>query len=95
MPSSAESEENLQYVFEHFPNACKEFFENLDELMRKDFLDELVDSYNQLTVNGTPLLTEEECQAFKDYIRYRASYAMEKYANFLVSHNMEIPELSY
>ena len=30
---------------------------DLDELMRKDFLDELVDSYNQLTVNGTERVT--------------------------------------
>lgn len=95
MSASAESEENLQYVFEHFPSACREFFENLDELIRGTFIDTLVDSYNDMTVNGVPLLTKEECNMIKEYIRYRIAYAMQKYADYLTSHNMEIPELSY
>ena len=94
-PSSAESERNLNYVFTHFPTACKEFFENLDEVMRNDFIGDLVDTYNNLTVNGEPLLTEEECKLFKEYIYLRASHAMELYANYLVSNDLDIPSLSY
>ncbi|MBE5736041.1 MAG: hypothetical protein E7356_01605 [Clostridiales bacterium] len=88
--ASASGEENFHYVLNNFPNASREFFENLDTAVMKGELENIIDTVGKMTCNGKPLLTKKECEMFKEYILCRAAHLTEKYIEHLKSNNMPI-----
>jgi len=86
------SSHNLYYAFEHFPLACEELFRNLNMAVQSKKLDNIIEKYNNLTVNGNPLLSTEEVEIFKEYFNRRASWISELYTSYLVENNKPIPQ---
>lgn len=93
MWASSTSEENFYYILENFPEACEEFFESLDLLVQRGQIDKIINKYSKMTCNGTPLLTPEETEMFKEYLYERISYICDLYINFLNDNHKEIPQL--
>lgn len=92
--SGSISEQNLQYAFEHFPDACDELFRNLDLAIQGNKLDAIVEQYNNLTIDEKPLLTTEEVKIFQEYLDSRASWICELYAVYLQKNNKPIPQFT-
>jgi len=90
--ASGASEQNLNYVLKNFPEACKEFFENLDHLVQLKGIDDIIDSYAELSCKGVPLLTDQERLVFKEYINERLVFMCELYVKHLHDNNMEVPQ---
>lgn len=89
--ASAASEQNFYYVLRNFPDACAEFFANVDKIMQKNKINNIVDSYTKMTCNGHPLLTKEEANMFKEYFYERISHFCELYVDFLNKGHQKIP----
>lgn len=90
--ASAASQENFYYVLTNFPEACREFFQNLDKVLQKNEINKIVDSYTRLTCNGTPLLSKEEAKIFKEYFEERISHFCDLYVLFLNKNHKTIPK---
>lgn len=94
-PASASSEQNLKYVIDNFPEACKEFFENLDYMISTGEIDKIVDSYAGLTCNGKELLTQEERITIKEFLEIRANYMCERYVEAMQDLGYENPFIDF
>lgn len=88
--ASAAGEANFHYVLNNFPNASREFFENLDTAVMKEELEHIIDTVGEMTCDGKPLLTKKEREMFKEYILCRAAHLTEKYIEHLKDNNMPI-----
>ena len=89
--ASGTSEKNFYYVIKNFPKACSEFFQNIDHSIQMNEFDKIIDSYSEITYNGTPLLNEEERNAFKEYLSLRAVHLSEYYVSYLKENGMQVP----
>lgn len=72
--ASSTSEENLNYAFATYPQYSKEFIDNLNDALSRNIFDKLVDKYTFMTHNGTPLLTQDEAETFKKYLKLRGEW---------------------
>lgn len=80
--SSSSSEENIKYIVENYKEDTKEFLTSLKNLMaNKEILDNLIDDYTKSEKNTPPLLTHEEANIFKSYIRCRANWFINRLEN--------------
>ena len=91
--ASSTSEQNLHYVLNNFPEACDEFFENLDKLAQSGKFNTIVDSYTDMTVNGQPLLSKDDAKMFKEYIVERSSHMSLMYIDHLQSQGRTVPQV--
>lgn len=88
------SERNIEYIFEHFPDSAKEFFESVDKCVSKKVFHKIVDSYTQMTSDGKPILTKKDAEIFKEYLEERSAWMSEMYIKYLQSHGQQVPEIS-
>ena len=87
------SERNLRFIMENFPDACQEFFENLDKIVQTGEIDKLVEEYGDMTIKGQPLLNKNEINDFKEYLENRAAHLSNLYVDYLIENNKEIPQV--
>ncbi len=78
--ASGTSAQNINYILTNHVEYAREFFKNLDELITKDGLNDLVNKYTKMTADGAkPLLSEEEAKTTKTYLKIRAGWLMNMY----------------
>ncbi|MBQ8908735.1 MAG: hypothetical protein IJY90_00380 [Clostridia bacterium] len=90
--ASNTSKYNFYYVLKNFPQACSEFFKNLDNLARRNQIAKIVDQYTKMTLNGQPLLTKEEATMFKKYLTARLTHYCDLYVEYLNANHSEVPQ---
>ena len=90
--SSSSSEHNFYYVLKNFPQACKEFFEKLDNLIKRNQIAKIVDKYTKMTLKGQPLLSKEEAKMFRVYLTEKAAHYCNLYVEYLNSAHKHIPD---
>ncbi len=86
------SEKNMEYIFKNFPGAAKEFFVNLDKCIQTGKIENIVDSYLNMTVDGEPIMEEKHADIFKEYLETRSVWMCEKYVNHLQKNGRHVPE---
>ncbi|MGN0961662.1 MAG: hypothetical protein ACI4PF_05655, partial [Christensenellales bacterium] len=81
--ASSTGETNFKFIMENYSQYAKEFFDNLQDAISRNAFDKLVDKYTQMSINGEPLLTLEEAEKFKQYIKIRAGWMISMHNNFI------------
>ncbi len=87
--SSLVSDKNLEYIVNNFPDDAKEFLDGLNKVIKSKKIDDIVDSYTEMTIDGKPLLTKEDASMFKTYINTRADWIKNIIENKFEKTNME------
>lgn len=88
------SKRNLEYIFAHFPDSAKEFFESVDKCVQKKTFSKIVNSYTRMTCDGKVIMTRKEAEIFKEYLEERAAWMMEIYIKYLQDNNEQVSEPS-
>ncbi len=87
------SEQNFNYILEHFPESAKEFFKNVQKCVNNKTFEKIVNSYTAFTCDGKQLLTRQEADIFIEYLQERSTWMMEMYYSFLKQTNQTVPDI--
>lgn len=79
MYSNSTSEENLKFILENYQYGTKEFFDNLSNAIRTNAFDSVMEWYTQTYHNGEPLLTQNEAEDIKNFLRFRSEWMISMY----------------
>ena len=86
------SQRNIEYIFEHFPDSAKEFFESVDKCVSKRVFYKIINSYTQMICDGKPILSKKEAEIFNEYLEERSAWMSEMYVNYLQEHGKQVSE---
>ncbi len=77
--ASPTSHKNLFFVLMNYLEDATEFFNNLQYALENNKIENIIRSYNEMSVEGRPLLTKDECELFIKYIKNRADWLIQFY----------------
>lgn len=81
--ASSTGKENFEYILLNYPHYAKEFFDNLQNALNQNAFDKYVDRYTKMYHDGKSLLTQEEAECFKKYLKIRGEWMITMAHNIL------------